>query len=313
MELAKGFVFKPHRLAAKAAQMHRAAVDDPLGPLQLLLGTWKGQGFNQIWRPFHAVPPAPAGQDRFLELNLTEETLQFENIPGAIPNRGLLQADINLFGMTYLQQITDRNTHDGIHVETGMWVNVQPTTDPQAAATVVRMGSIPHGTTIQAQGLADVTDGPPTIAPVGITPFAIGNPGETIPFPESNLANPTSFRTPPDQLAGITQAMVDDPNSVLQAALQGQSIVQTTTLRISSKVGVVPVPDVGGGVANIAFLTGNPAPNALAAEVDATFWIETVKDSQGELALQLQYTQTVLLNFNGLSWPHVSVATLRRT
>jgi hypothetical protein len=28
--------------------------------------------------------------------------------------------------------------------------------------------------------------------------------------------------------------------------------------------------------------------------------------------LQLQYTQTVLLNFNGLSWPHVSVATLRK-
>ncbi len=27
---------------------------------------------------------------------------------------------------------------------------------------------------------------------------------------------------------------------------------------------------------------------------------------------QLQYTQTVLLNFNGLSWPHVTVGTLRR-
>jgi hypothetical protein len=25
---------------------------------------------------------------------------------------------------------------------------------------------------------------------------------------------------------------------------------------------------------------------------------------------QIQYSQTVLLNFNGLSWPHVSVATL---
>ncbi len=25
---------------------------------------------------------------------------------------------------------------------------------------------------------------------------------------------------------------------------------------------------------------------------------------------QIQYTQTVVLNFNGLSWPHVSVATL---
>jgi len=25
---------------------------------------------------------------------------------------------------------------------------------------------------------------------------------------------------------------------------------------------------------------------------------------------QIQYSQTVLLNFNGLTWPHVSVATL---
>jgi len=30
----------------------------------------------------------------------------------------------------------------------------------------------------------------------------------------------------------------------------------------------------------------------------------------GRIKHQLQYTQTVLLNFNGLSWPHVSVATL---
>lgn len=312
MELAKDFVFKPHRGAAKAAQARQAAPDDPLGLLKPLLGTWKGQGFNQIWRPFHAVPPDPASQDRFLELNLTEETLQFEDIPGAIPNRGLLQPDINLFGMTYLQQVTDRNTNEGIHVETGMWVNVQPTTNPQEAATVVRMGSIPHGTTIQAQGIASVSEGPPQIAAVGITPFVIGKPSEQIPFPESDLGNPTKFRTPDDQLTGVTQAMVDNPNSVLQTALQGQSIVQTTTLRISSKVGVVPVPNVGGGVANIAFLVGNPAPNALAAEVDAIFWIETVKDANGEVFEQLQYTQTVLLNFNGLSWPHVSVATLRR-
>jgi hypothetical protein len=26
---------------------------DPLGPLADLVGTWKGRGFNQIWRPFN--------------------------------------------------------------------------------------------------------------------------------------------------------------------------------------------------------------------------------------------------------------------
>ena len=32
----------------------------------------------------------------------------------------------------------------------------------------------------------------------------------------------------------------------------------------------------------------------------------------GDDLLQLQYTQTVLLNFKGLSWPHVTVATLHK-
>jgi hypothetical protein len=37
-----------------------------------------------------------------------------------------------------------------------------------------------------------------------------------------------------------------------------------------------------------------------------------VKDPGGKTKKLLQYTQTVLLNFNGLSWPHVSVATLEK-
>jgi hypothetical protein len=43
---------------------------------------------------------------------------------------------------------------------------------------------------------------------------------------------------------------------------------------------------------------------------DSVFWIEEVKLADGSTQLQLQYTQRVLLNFNGLSWPHVSVGTL---
>src|SRR5690349_13273527 len=79
----------------------RIVAPPPQGPLASLSGTWKGTGFNQIWRPFHG------SQDRFLELNETKETLQFTAIPGEIPNRGLLQGDINLGGLTYLQQIQD--------------------------------------------------------------------------------------------------------------------------------------------------------------------------------------------------------------
>ena len=67
----------------------------------------------------------------------------------------------------------------------------------------------------------------------------------------------------------------------------------------------------GGGTANTAFLKGGTkGPNAVTARAGSTFWLETL---QGDTApSQLQYSQLVLLNFNGLSWPHVTVATLKK-
>src|SRR3954470_3671712 len=185
MELKSDFVFKPLPPIDKPLEFTLAALaTSPLGPLQDLVGTWEGHGFNTIWRPHHP------GQDHFLELNLTLETLQVEEIKGAIPNRGLLQGDINMFGVTYLQQIKDRIVKAGLHIEPGIWATVPKTTNPAEVPTVVRMASIPHGTTILAQGVAASVAGPPQIAPVDITPFAIGNPAQKFPFPESNLAIP---------------------------------------------------------------------------------------------------------------------------
>jgi hypothetical protein len=48
----------------------------------------------------------------------------------------------------------------------------------------------------------------------------------------------------------------------------------------------------------------------LAARAAATFSLETLRGDPGPR--QLQYSQTVLLNFNGLSWPHITVATLHK-
>ena len=103
-----------------------AAGPDPLGALAGLLGTWKGHGFNAIWRPHH---PADQ-QDRFLELNMTDETLVFTRINGPIPNRGLAMADINMFGLTYMQQISESSTGAGLHIEPGIWAAVPQTADP---------------------------------------------------------------------------------------------------------------------------------------------------------------------------------------
>jgi hypothetical protein len=312
MGSAADFVFGPQppieepaapAAAGEPAPAAAAAVADPLGALAGLAGNWAGQGFNVIWRPH---PLKPSGQDRFLELNVTSEQLDFGPALRDIPNRGLLQPNMSLAGLNYLQQIADANTSKNQHFEPGMWVTVPPTSDPHESRTVARLASIPHGTTILLQGTAHTSAGGPTIPDVGIKPFAIGHPAQTIDFPEQTLATATQFRTSGAGLTGITQQMVNNPNSVLRAAPSPQ-IATTTTLQVSSRDASLP----GGGTANIAFLQGGAdGPNAVAARVTATFWLETLQaDTEPR---RLQYSQLVLLNFNGLSWPHITVATLQK-
>ena len=45
-------------------------------------------------------------------------------------------------------------------------------------------------------------------------------------------------------------------------------------------------------------------------KMEAIFWIEKVLQSDGKHFMQLQYTQTIVLFFKDISWPHISVATL---
>jgi hypothetical protein len=252
---------------------------------------------------------------------------------------------------------------------------VPATTIPKEGITLVRMASIPHGTTIDAQGTSSTVNGPPTIGKVDITPFPTPAhgippgppPPGTIKFPSQTAATAGTARIPQDLTtfiaAGtITQAMLDDPNSVLREIISKQTITETTIISVATN----PVsPLFGGGTDNIAFLTGAPditltspigtpppAPNGQSLQLTATFWIETVEHTilvpifkVGQPALsikptatsprqpvptftvtppidiptprpikvkstQIQYSQTVMLNFNGLTWPHVSVATL---
>jgi hypothetical protein len=297
MDLAKGFAFKP----VNPTPHHPPPPEDTdLGALAQLPGTWKGTGFNAIWRPSSVT------QDRFLELNVTNETLELQRIPGNIPNRGLLQSDMFMTGVRYLQQISDANLDAGLHIEPGLWLSVPQTTDPAVQASVARLASIPHGTTVVAQGFAFTVAGPPVIGPVNLNPFPIGNPAGAFTFPEQDLTVTTAFRTPANGLVGVTQAMIDNPNSVIASQAAAQTITSTVVLQVTT----TNTPILGGGTANTAFLAGgSDGPNADAALVTSTFWIETV---QGSNEPQLQYTQNVLLNFNGLSWPHVTVATLTK-
>jgi hypothetical protein len=68
----------------------------------------------------------------------------------------------------------------------------------------------------------------------------------------------------------------------------------------------MPASGLAGGIVNMPF----DLANADAIRLDATFWIETVKQADGPTFQQLQYTQTVILNFVGVNWPQISVTTL---
>ncbi|HEY0184927.1 MAG TPA: heme-binding protein [Rhodopila sp.] len=336
-----------------------------LGPLAAFSGNWTGTGFNTIFRPDSTQTPTPlpipvTGTDNILELNLTSETLSFSPALGSVPNRGMVQGDVFLNGVPYLQSINDVTIAGetvGIHLEPGLWVIVPSTSDPAEGQTLVRMASIPHGTTVLAQGRSRTFNGPPTIPSVDITPFSTLGGGK-IPFPSQTAANTETARIPQDltsfiNAGSITQAMLTDPNTVLRNHISGQTITSTTEISISSNPAS---PLFGGGTENIAFLLGNAgatAPNAQTLQMTATFWIETVehvlhipifKPGQPPLTIeaagqrvqglaaakfhveppieittprsikvhstQIQYTQEVMLNFNTLTWPHVSVATL---
>lgn len=364
LSLPSGFRFG--EVSSQTALRVLGAALPSLGPLAAFAGTFRGSGFNLIFRPDSAKTPTAlpkpiTGSDNVLELNLTEETLSFSAALGNVPNRGSgQQADAFLNGVPYLQTINDVTIPSqpvGIHFEPGIWLTVPPTTDPAEGATVVRMASIPHGTTIEAQGKSFVVNGKPTIAAVDITPFSTANPANKIHFPSQTAANNDTARIPQDLTsfvaAGtITQALLDDPNSFLRKHIAAQNITSTTVITVST---APAAPLFGGGTDNIAFLLGDAnasQPNAQTLKMEAVFWIETVQyeievpifypgqppliipaqtGAEGQPvphflvnpphpittpraikvdAIQIQYSQQVFLNFNTLTWPHVSVATL---
>ena len=258
-----------------------------LGPLADLPGTWMGKGFNLI-----SLPDFHDGKPFRLQLNTTMETLQFTPIGGKVPNRGSAQDDVLLFGVTYLQRVSDGITNSALHIEPGLWLHVPATTMPAAPESIVRQGTIPHGDSLLATGpVIDPISGGPRFEVADSTPKL--NP----PGPALDAAYLAPFDNPPLP-DGFKLPYVKNLNLALQDAISGQNIVRTVVLPISTTN--------SGGILNIPFVVSNANPT----KMDAIFWIETVQQSDGSQFLQLQYTQTVILNFLGIDWPHISVATL---
>jgi hypothetical protein len=363
-----------------------------LGLLKEFAGTWKGEGFNLIARP-----DFQGKSNLYLQVNQTRETLEITPIGSSIPNRGFGQNDIELFGLTYLQKISDLFTAGALHIEPGIWVTQPSTTYPPESAPagsqiVARMGTIPHGNSLLAQGTAAPFSGAPTLTSPAAqyafsqfpsfnsTPFAASATPPIIkaagssekltaaaavpplpPFtqydvtiPEGPLNPRTPFGTsPPDpalplDIRGVPmQDVINDPIRLLQQVIEEQveegHTFEGTVINIATqaKITFFTIPDSttgdptvevdvtngAGGIENILFLEGGePAgplgPNADTALVYATFWIEKVMHEHQRPFMQLQYAQMVILDFPifkalpaviNLGWPHISVATLKKT
>ena len=287
-----------------------------LGLLQDFPGRWEGKGFNLIARP--AKQGSTTNPVFFLELNGTRETLEFTAIGGDIPNRGDSEPTILLHGIHYLQTVVDCEDGSFIHKEPGLWVHV-PADAENPSETYVRQATIPHGDSLVAQStfFTTVPSGP-KIDPVNSFPFPL-----TDPIPALNDVthavdtNPTYLAPyltdplPADCLPkGLNPAdTIKDPTEVLRAQIQGQAITETIVIAITTSFPspLTTSPPVQG-IVNIPFVV----KNANAVQMDAIFWIEKVTHPTfpSRHFLQLQYVQRVILDFAGLHWPHVSVATL---
>jgi hypothetical protein len=195
--------------------------------------------------------------------------------------------------------------------------------------------------------------------PIGPIPLGPNNPPFTL-----NTRTPYDTSPPepalPATINGVAmQTVINDPIAILQADIQqlvaagytfegvalNIATVSPLTFLTTPNSGPPPkgattpvtVPQFGGGIENIQFLTGapetvagtpEPVENAQTAVVYATFWIEKASNkATGDSFMQLQYAQMVVLAFPifhllnpappttyvNLGWPHISVATLRKT
>ncbi|HEX5481504.1 MAG TPA: heme-binding protein [Terriglobia bacterium] len=274
---------------------------------KLAPNTWTGTGFNLI-----AVPNRGAGPTdplfRLL-LSATQETLEFSKVTTAL-DRGAKEPTVSLRTARYLQTVID--SKDGktvIHQEPGLWVHLPPTQE-NMSDVFFRLALTPHGDCLLAQStFFGATAAAPAIQPVNTFPFpAIPDINTDLTglldaqYIDPYLHSPLPAKGLPE---GLDAAMaIKDPTEVLRAMIKRQTIIETDVIAISTKSAT---QSHRLGIVNIPFVTGN----ANAIQMDAIIWLETVKDgSSGQTFPQLQYVQRVILNFDEIHWPHVSVATL---
>jgi hypothetical protein len=277
-----------------------------LGSLAALVGKWTGFGLRTILRPDYG----DAARDSILEMALTSESLTFSPSQPA-PSVSYVQTT---------EYLTNAAQPEVAHVESGRWMIVPPAARGEGEI-VTRLMSIPYAKAILAQGRAfEATPGRPIIRAMDVKPFVSGS----IPPKNVKVRGQTN--------ANIPQAMLDDPNTLLRDDHNCKVFRSFNTIFVSDP----PIAPRAG------WWDDQQRPT-----MAAVFWIETVetailvpifKPGQPPLVIkgnagvptfsvrppwkitepqvmafrftQIQYSQVVLLNSNGITWPIAAVATL---
>jgi hypothetical protein len=221
----------------------------------------------------------------------------------------------------------------------GVPPNAPPGTVPDPAFNAA--GSSDAGTAAANPGI---------IAPFNeynlLDPVGLGNPRSPFDTTDAPLPDPIDGQKLQDV---VNDPILLLQAKVQEQAAQGDEF-EGTVLNISSKATIkfntlpdakiggptqtVTVAGADGGVENIRFLDGvteqgQQAANAHTAVIYATFWITTVHPRNSAPYQQLQYIQMVELDFPiqtvfntptqgqgnivDLGWPHISLATLRKS
>ena len=248
-----------------------------LGALEMLVGTWNGNGNTML------ATPAKEGLFRAIGHPKTTETITYT--PGApAPDRGgFEQPDIFLTGLRYHHVVSDTDTMEPLHEEMGFWLNVPATVKPKAPAGIIRELSIPHGNVAILFGDATVQVGPYHFPPL-----------HAIPFPRDNFPHPDIYDSD----------NTGDVNAQLNDAQEGLVFHKSYVLHVKSRS--------PSDIVNIPFLVAQAASTS----VDATFVVSVVTRGDSEPFAMLQYSQVIMLQFPALAggpilnWPHTAVATL---
>ncbi len=283
-----------------------------LGPIENLVGKWEGtgNGWNIIavpLTPSNATAPVSPGTtenaalSQFkvfqLEVQRINETMTISSAPeisnDEAPNKGGDAGQQESFGLEYDLIVNEVNPGDPhnrpagprLHFENGMWLNL---TDPNSANPnpIVRQACVPHGNTVQMMGTATFSEGGPKIGIADTTPINL----------KTGAKETGPYLDPYNELEARVLPQLFNPNQTLIEAIDGQKIKNTWTFDVSTAN--------NGGITNIPF--GNS--NAKAISWGVIVWIETLENG----SIQMQYSQTIMIDFAGVRWPHVVVNTLRK-